>query len=124
MRLLLSSLNTKGAWKDTPAREHRFGPLARRRRFPRPVPSGFRRTGPVRRRRQLFRDSGVRARKAGFLQRVVRLVAALADPEPHVAYFFKRLLDGLRGAGLVPVSPPAAALGRQLSRAVALADSS
>jgi hypothetical protein len=104
---------------------HRFGPPPRGRAAPRPAPTGFRHAGGARRRRRLFfRNCGVRARKADLGRRIAQLIAALADPEPHVAYFFKRLLNGLRGACLIPVAPPASALAAAAARSVQIDDTS
>lgn len=102
---------------------HRFGPMPRTRRFPRAAPPGFRRQRSLRM-ALFFRNAGVRARKASFARRVAALAAALANPEPHIAYFFARLARGLRGARLVPVAPHAAALAAAAPPAAPIADSS
>jgi hypothetical protein len=102
---------------------HGFGPIPRRARFPRGAPSGFRRQRH-KRARLFFRNCGVRARKASIAQRIASLAAALADPEPHIAYFSKRLRRGLHGACLIPVAPPPAALLADAPRAAIIADSS
>jgi hypothetical protein len=88
---------------------HRFGPPPRRKPVPRFAPPGFRRIAK-RRCALFFRNSGVRARKAGLVQRLGRLIAVLAAPERYIAYFFKRLLKGLRGACLVVAAPLPSAL--------------
>jgi hypothetical protein len=69
---------------------HRFGPPPPRRSIPRAAPPGFRRQLHTRM-RLFFRNSGVRARKAGLVQRLGRLIAVMAAPECYVAYFSKRL---------------------------------
>jgi hypothetical protein len=88
---------------------HRFGPSPRPRRIPRAAPPGFRRNAN-RRLRLFFRNAGVRARKADLATRLSHVAAALANPAPHVAYFFKRLLKGLAPARLIPTAPAAHAL--------------
>ena len=103
---------------------HRFGPPPPARRVPRAAPPGFRRTAGGGRMRLFFRNSGVCARKASLSQRIAHLAAALANPERFVAYFFKRLLRGLRGPRLVPVAPPASALGLDAPQSLSFADSS
>jgi hypothetical protein len=103
---------------------HRFGPAPRARRFPRGAPTGFRATRANRRRRLFFRNSGVCARKAGLNERLARLMAALANPEPFVAYFFKRLCNGLHGARLIAAAPPAQALASNAACNVSFADTS
>ena len=103
---------------------HRFGPTPRRRPIPRTAPLGFRRTSARPRKRLFFRNAGVRARKASLCERIARIFAALANPEPHVAYFFKRLLDGVHGPGLVPATPPASALVVGAPQAAIITDSS
>ena len=103
---------------------HRFGPPPRRRGIPAATPPGFRRKAGSGRMRLFFRNSGVCARKASLARRLARLAAALAEPEPFIAYFFKRLLNGLRGPSLIPVAPPAAALGFDAPRLLPFADSS
>lgn len=102
---------------------HRFGPMPRRTRIPRAAPPGFRRQRHARL-ALFFRNSGVRARKANYAQRIASLVAALANPEPHVAYFFKRIARGLRGARLIAIAPPATALGVDPPHAAICVDSS
>jgi hypothetical protein len=103
---------------------HRFGPPPPRRGVPGGAPPGFRRNAERGRMRLFFRNSGVCARKAGLGERVARLAAALANPEPFVAYFFKRLLRGLRGPCLTPVAPPAYALGLDAPQRLSFADTS
>jgi hypothetical protein len=103
---------------------HRCGPTPRRRPIPRTAPPGFRRTSARSRMRLFFRNAGVRARKAGIVARIGRLIAALADPEPHIAYFFKRICDGLRVTTLIAAAPPAHALAIDAPRAAVIADSS
>ena len=101
----------------------RFGPPRARRHTPHGAPAGFRRQLDTRM-RLFFRNSGVRARKAGFLQRLASLAAALANPEPHIAYFTKRLMRGLRGARLIAARPPATSLGASAPQAAIIVDTS
>jgi hypothetical protein len=103
---------------------HRYGPPPRGRHIPRATPRGFRRTAVASRRRLFFRNAQVRARKAGIAARVSALLAALANPEPHIGYFYKRLLRGLRSARLLPTAPPATALTIDAPRAAAITDTS
>jgi hypothetical protein len=103
---------------------HRFGPIPRRRCIPRPAPAGFRRRATRGRMRLLFRNSGVRARKASLIARIASLAGALANPGPHIAYFFKRMLRGLRAPALVVAAPPASMLPPPPPGAAFLADSS
>ena len=102
---------------------HRFAPPPRVRRRPGSAPPGFRRQCNARH-RQFFRNAGVRARKSGLAARLAALVAALAAPERAIAYFYARLLRGLRGAGLVIVAPPTVALAAGAPRAPVTADTS
>ena len=102
---------------------HRFGPPPPRRHTPPAAPAGFRRQLDTRM-RLFFRNSGVRARKAGFLQRLASLASALANPEPHIAYFTKRLTRGLRGARLIATAPPAASLGSVAPQVIIIIDTS
>src|SRR5262245_60960152 len=88
---------------------HRFGPPPRQRRIPRVAPARFRRS-TSRRLRLFFRNARVRARKADLATRLAHLAAALANPAPRVAYFFKRLLNGLAPTRLIPTAPAAQAL--------------
>jgi hypothetical protein len=103
---------------------HRFGPTPRRARIPRGAPRGFRRVRGYQRRRLFFRNAGICARKASPSERVARLCAALANPAPHVDYFYRRLVRGLRGPRLIPVSPPASGIWADAPHAVPVADSS
>jgi hypothetical protein len=102
----------------------RYGPPPQRRRHPRFAASGFRRS-EGRRLRLFFRGAGVRARKAGPLARVLALIEALARPERAVAYFFKRICEGLHLARFAPVAPPARMLaGALVAPARAMPDTS
>jgi hypothetical protein len=91
--------------------------------MPRPAPAGFRRSRS-RRLRLFFRNSGIRARKAALATRLAHLSAALANPEPHLAYFSRRLLKGLRTGRLVPTAPAAQALAGDAASAQPIDDSS
>lgn len=88
-----------------------YGPPPQRKHHPRAAPKGFRRN-QGRRLPLFFKGAGVRARKAGALKRVCALIDALARPERAVAYFFKRICNGLHLARLTPVAPAADALDR------------
>jgi hypothetical protein len=102
----------------------RFGPPPRPLRRPRSTPRGFRRAAG-RRLSLFFKGAKVRARKAGALQRVLALFDALARPERAIAYFFKRICNGLRHSHLVAVDPPAHALSRDAyAAACAIIDTS
>jgi hypothetical protein len=84
-----------------------YGPPPSRRIHPRGARPGFRRI-QRRRRRLSFRSAGIRARKAHALTRVIALIDALTRPARAVAYFMKRLCNGLRPACIIPIAPPAA----------------
>jgi hypothetical protein len=101
----------------------RYGPPPRRKRHPRPAPTGFRR---MRHHRLalFFKRAGVRARKQHALNRVLRLFDVLAKPERFIAYFLERLCKGLRISTLVATAPPAWALACGAPARVAFADSS
>jgi hypothetical protein len=90
----------------------RYGPPPKQRRIPRAAPPGFRRV-QNRRRALFFKGAKVRARKAHPLARVIALLEALTSPERAVAYFFKRLCNGLRLARLVATTPLDDALARE-----------
>jgi hypothetical protein len=100
-----------------------FGPPPQRRPGrPRSAPPGFRRTrGGL----HLFLKSArIRARNAGLIERVARLLDALAHSGRHVAHYMKRLAAGLHFGALIPCAPPAAALVADAPLAIAFADSS
>jgi hypothetical protein len=83
----------------------------RPRAFPLSAPGGFRRARVNPRRRLLFKRARIRLRRAGPYQRVLRLIAVLANPEPYVARFVARLRNrGLRRSAIMLVAPPAWAL--------------
>jgi hypothetical protein len=100
----------------------RAGPPPMRPRAPKFARGGFRRK--PRRLRLFFKRSGVRLRRAGVVRRVLRLFEALARPERVIAYFLRRLLNGLRTSGLVACAPPAVAITADAPLAPAFADSS
>lgn len=83
-----------------------YGPPPRRKFHPRGAHPGFRRM-ERRRRRLFYRGAKVRARKADPLTRVAALFDALTRPQRAVAYFFKRICNGLTLGRIVPVAPPA-----------------
>jgi hypothetical protein len=100
------------------------GPPPRRRGpHPRSTPPGFARVSATR--RLFFKRANIRAGKnAGVVARVLALINALAHPERAVAYFFKRICNGLRLAGLVPVAPCADPLAAGAPLRAAFSDSS
>jgi len=77
------------------------GPCPPRPATPRSIAPGFRRRATRGRMRLFFRNAGVRARKASLIALIASLAAALAKPEPHIAYFFKRMLRDFRAPALV-----------------------
>jgi hypothetical protein len=101
----------------------RFGPPPQRRpRRPRSTAPGFRRTrGGL----HLFLKSArMRARNASLIERVARLLEALAHSGRYVAHYMKRLAAGLHFGGLIPCAPPVVALAADAPVALAYADSS
>ena len=102
---------------------HRAGPPPQRRCAPRSTPPGFRR---VERRLTLFwKIARIRApRGASLIDRLARLLDAIAYPERHIARFLKALCKGLRLARLIPIAPPAHALAANAPCALAFADTS
>jgi hypothetical protein len=102
---------------------HAFGPTPKRRRRPASTPPGFRRVG---KRLTLFwKIAHIRApRTASLVDRVARLLSALANPAPHIAHFTKELCRGLRLTRLVPSTPPAHALREDAPHAIAFTDTS
>jgi hypothetical protein len=99
-------------------------PPQRRAERPAGAPAGFRRTCVKRRRRLLFKHARIRLKGAGLYQRVLRLVAALANPAPYIARFVARLRKRLRATTIVVTAPPAAALAAGAVRAPMLWDDS
>ena len=100
----------------------RFGPVPRKSRRPRSLPPGFRRT--MGSRRLFWKSAGIRARGAHALARVARLLEALANPEPYIARFMRRLTNGVNFFHLIPCAPPAAACASLARPDVRYADSS
>jgi hypothetical protein len=100
----------------------RAGPPPPRMKAPKFARGGFRRK--PRSLHLFFRNSGIRLRRAGVLARMLRLFEALAQPKRFIAYFLKRVLNGLRTSGLVPCAPPAVAITAAPPLALAFADSS
>jgi hypothetical protein len=72
----------------------------------------------------LFKHARIRLRGAGLYQRVLRLIAALANPEPYIARFTARLRKRLRATTIVLIAPPAQALASGAPRAPMLWDDS
>ena len=83
----------------------RFGPLPKKKHRPPSTPPGFR---VAQSRLKLFyKRANIRARKASAIERVFALIEALQQPERAIAYFLKRIRNGLRGRRLVLVAPTA-----------------
>jgi hypothetical protein len=97
-------------------------PPPRQSARPRSTPPGFRRSR--RNIRQLWKCAHIRARHAGPIARITRLLDVLARPEPYVARFIQRLGKGVAFSRLVLAAPPAAAFTSAAPRAIAFADSS
>ena len=102
---------------------HAFGPTPKRRRRPASTPPGFRRVG---RRLTLFwKIARIRApRGASLIDRIARLLEAIAHPAPYIARFTKQLCKGLRLTRLVVCISPASVLRADASHAVAFSDTS
>ncbi|MGQ0533116.1 MAG: hypothetical protein ACT4OF_10580 [Caulobacteraceae bacterium] len=90
----------------------RYGPPPGRRNRPRSTPHGFHRRAVSCRRPLFFKRANIRAHKASPLNRVLAMLDALARPERAIAYFFKRICNGLCQSRLIAVAPPADALAR------------
>jgi hypothetical protein len=88
----------------------------------RSAPPGFRRRSKTS--RLLFKHARVRLRTGGILQRLARLISALATPQRYVARFSKLLGTGLRGSRLIAISPRASAVTSQASQLAHAVDSS
>ncbi|MEQ1819706.1 MAG: hypothetical protein ABL871_13955 [Terricaulis sp.] len=74
-----------------------------RRRHPRGAPPGFRRVrGNI---RLLLKSARIHCKTANLAARLASLSIALADPEPYVAHFAKRIAAGLIGTHLVAAAP-------------------
>ncbi len=87
----------------------------------RSAPHGFRRMR--KRNRLFFKLARVRAR-GDLNTRIAQLLNVLADPEPYIARFVKRLVRGVRGSRLFAVGPRAELIGVAPSRAVTAANTS
>ncbi|MGH6951161.1 MAG: hypothetical protein ACREH4_09825 [Vitreimonas sp.] len=100
----------------------RMGPPPRRPPHSGSLAPGFRnRRGSV---RHFFKSARIRARNAGLVARIARLIAALVDGEAYIAHFMRRMARGLCFGGIVAVAPPAVALCADPPQACAFADSS
>ena len=89
----------------------------------RSAPPGFRRRKKTS--RLLFKHARVRLRTGGILQRLARLIAALANPERYVARFSKLLSGGcLRGSRLIIIAPRASPVASLASAEATAVDSS
>jgi hypothetical protein len=86
----------------------RLRPPPQRRRHPRSAPAGFHRRPFKRNCRLLMKHARICDRRLSLLQRVERLIEALADPERFIARFIARLRRGLIGSRLLIVAPAAA----------------
>lgn len=86
------------------------------------APPGFRRQR--RTSRLLFKHARVRVRDGSVLQRLARLLDALAYPERYVARFMKLLGSGLCGSRLIITSPRASAVASQTFQPAYAVDSS
>jgi hypothetical protein len=104
---------------------HRLGVLARtRRRIVSRITArpGFRIARGDN--RLLWKSARLRLRNAGLVQRVERLLEALAAPQRYVSHYMKRLARGLCFRRLVVCAPAAAAIGKGAFCAIPFADSS
>ncbi len=100
----------------------RMGPPPRRPHWTGSLARGFRhRRGSV---RHFFKSARIRARSATPMARLGHLLAALADSEPYVGHYMRRLARGLRLGGFVACAPPAIVLGADAPRTCDFADSS
>ena len=98
-------------------------PSAKRLYLRHSAPPGFRRRSKTS--RLLFKHARVRLRGGGILQRLTRLITALAYPERYVARFSKLLSAGsLRGARLIMIAPRASAVTSQASQPAHAMDTS
>lgn len=87
-------------------------PSARRLYLRYSAPAGFRRRSKIS--RLLFKHARVRLRGGDILQRLTRLITALAYPERYIARFSKLLSAGaLRGPRLIMIAPRASAVTSQ-----------
>jgi hypothetical protein len=102
----------------------RLRPPPRTRALPVNAAPGFRRSAVKRRRRLLFKHARIADRRLPLYQRVLRLVAALARPEPYVARFIARLRKRLRATTIVAAALPAQSCASLASPHIAYADSS
>jgi hypothetical protein len=92
-----------------------------RRQHPRGAPPGFRRVrGSI---RLLLKSARIHCSGANLAARVASVSIALADPDPYVAHFAKRIAAGLVGTHLVAAAPEAEIVV-DISLARAPADSS
>ena len=102
----------------------RLGVLAARRRTAQRIAErpGFRiATGDN---RLLWKSARIRLRNASLIDRVGRLIEALANPARYITHYMKRLAAGLCFRCLIACAPAATALLSAESLAVAFADSS
>jgi hypothetical protein len=102
----------------------RFRPRIRQRRLPLNAPHGFQRAYVKRRRRLFFKHARICDRRRSLRQRVLRLISALASPEPYIARFLARLRRRLRAFTIVAATPPAHRCASIATPEVAFSDSS
>jgi hypothetical protein len=74
--------------------------------------------------RLLWKSARLRLRNASLIDRVGRLIEALANPARYVAHYMKRLVGGLCFRRLIACAPAGAALASVEASDVAIVDSS
>lgn len=74
--------------------------------------------------RLLLKSARMRIKTGNLAARITSVTMALADPEPYVAHFAKRIAAGLVGTHLVAAAPADALVVCLSSLTPALADSS
>lgn len=97
-------------------------PPTTRSRHPHGAPPGFRRVRAGI--RLLLKSARIRVKTANLAARIANVSIVLADPEPFVAHFAKRIAAGLTGSHLIACAPAAARVLDLSSLTPALADSS
>jgi hypothetical protein len=102
----------------------RLRPPPRTRALPINAAPGFRRAAVKRRRRLLFKHARIVDRRKPLYERVLRLVSALARPQPYIARFAARLRRRLRATVIIATAPPAHACASLAAPPISYADSS
>lgn len=74
--------------------------------------------------RLLLKSARIRINGANFAARIASVTMALADPEPYVAHFAKRIAAGLIGTHLIIAAPASERAFDVSSPTPAVADSS